>query len=176
MGRLLILSCSERKRSNAGLLPAIERYDGPAFRVLRRYLRQEPTDPPAIHILSAEFGLIPACHPIPDYDRRMTGKRAAELRPSVREALRRIQDSDRSMVLTHHNILVNLGRIYLHAVDPEGGLGAVLHSRRVMGPPGRRLAQLRAWLYEEPPALSSCNASALRRAFGSLRRGEAGHA
>jgi len=32
--RLLILSCSQRKRPDSGLLPAIERYDGPVFRVV----------------------------------------------------------------------------------------------------------------------------------------------
>ena len=60
MTRLLILSCSKAKRADCGLLPAIDRYDGPFFRVLRRYLRQQPADPPVVHILSAEFGLIPA--------------------------------------------------------------------------------------------------------------------
>ena len=32
---LLIMSCSQRKRPDLGLLPAIERYDGGHFRVLR---------------------------------------------------------------------------------------------------------------------------------------------
>jgi hypothetical protein len=39
---MLILACSRRKRPDEGLLPAIERYDGPAFRVLRRFLREMP--------------------------------------------------------------------------------------------------------------------------------------
>ena len=43
--RLLVLACSERKRAGPGLLPAAERYDGPAFRVLRAYLRTA-ADPP----------------------------------------------------------------------------------------------------------------------------------
>ena len=42
--RLLIMACSQRKRSESGLLPAIERYDGPAFRrdiaAVRQALRQ----------------------------------------------------------------------------------------------------------------------------------------
>jgi len=38
--RLLILSCSQRKRPDPSLLPAIERYNGPPFQVLRRYLRE----------------------------------------------------------------------------------------------------------------------------------------
>jgi hypothetical protein len=37
-GRMLILACSQRKLLDEGLLPAVERYDDPAFRVLRRFL------------------------------------------------------------------------------------------------------------------------------------------
>jgi hypothetical protein len=40
--RMLILACSRRKRPDEGLLPAIERYDGPAFRMVRRFLREMP--------------------------------------------------------------------------------------------------------------------------------------
>jgi hypothetical protein len=48
--RLLIAACSQRKRADEGLLPAIERYDGPVYRVLRRFLRQHPSKPPGIYI------------------------------------------------------------------------------------------------------------------------------
>lgn len=37
---LLIVSCSQRKRSDLGLLPAIERYDGVYFRLLRKAQRE----------------------------------------------------------------------------------------------------------------------------------------
>jgi hypothetical protein len=39
---MLILACSRRKRPDEGLLPAIEPYDGPAFRMVRRFLREMP--------------------------------------------------------------------------------------------------------------------------------------
>jgi hypothetical protein len=74
--RLLILACSQRKRPDAELLPALERYDGPAFRVLRRFLRSRAPDPPEVLILSAEHGLIPRDLPIAAYDRKMTPARA----------------------------------------------------------------------------------------------------
>src|ERR671937_639945 len=81
--RLLIVACSRRKRADPGLLPAIERYDGPAYRVLRRYLRQHPSQPPDVLILSAELGLVLHTQPIPAYDRLMTPQRARELLPIV---------------------------------------------------------------------------------------------
>jgi hypothetical protein len=58
----LILACSQRKRCAANRLPALERYDGPAFKVVRRFLRQHPDEKLhlGIQILSAEFGLIPS--------------------------------------------------------------------------------------------------------------------
>ena len=36
---LLIVACSQRKQFDAGLLSAIERYDGPTFQVLRKWQR-----------------------------------------------------------------------------------------------------------------------------------------
>ncbi len=90
--RLLILSCSRRKRLDPGLLSAVERYDGPMFRVLRKFVRECASEAQylAVFILSAEFGLIPGSKPIPDYDRRMTPHRAAELQPQVLAELGRI--------------------------------------------------------------------------------------
>src|SRR5204862_191152 len=81
--RLLIIACSARKRAAAGLLPAIERYDGPAFQVLRKYRREHPDGVPAVLILSARYGLIPAARKIPDYDLRLTAEAADQLRPAV---------------------------------------------------------------------------------------------
>src|SRR5947209_3928068 len=60
MSDLLLLACSKRKLHTAGLLPAFQRYDGGAFRIVKRALREghEPLNL-AILILSAKYGLIP---------------------------------------------------------------------------------------------------------------------
>jgi hypothetical protein len=60
MRRLLILACSQRKNPARGKLPAIDRYDGPAFRVLRKYSRDSAANLPTVLILSAKHGLIAA--------------------------------------------------------------------------------------------------------------------
>ena len=39
MTRLLVVACSKSKRPDARSMPAIDRYDGPAFRQLRRAAR-----------------------------------------------------------------------------------------------------------------------------------------
>jgi len=68
--RLLILSCSQRKQASHGLLPAIERYNGPLFFVLRRFLRECPCQAKRldVYILSAAYGLIAGDFPTPLYD------------------------------------------------------------------------------------------------------------
>jgi len=80
--RLLVMACSAAKKKDAGLLPALARYDGPAFHVLRKYLAHA-TDAPTVFILSARFGLLDADHPIPDYDRRISAEAAEAIRPDV---------------------------------------------------------------------------------------------
>lgn len=70
--RLLLISCSNRKRAGYKLMPAIDRYNGPAFYVLRRYLRETDDRQLRVYILSAEFGIINARKRIPNSDRLMT--------------------------------------------------------------------------------------------------------
>jgi hypothetical protein len=56
---LLIVSCSQRKRSELGPLPTLERYDGVHFRVLRK-ARREGYWPEKLNVLivSARYGLL----------------------------------------------------------------------------------------------------------------------
>lgn len=68
----LILGCSKRKKQTTRLLPAVDRYDGPLFQILRRHLHEEPQLRAATFILSAKFGLIPADFMIPRYDCRLS--------------------------------------------------------------------------------------------------------
>lgn len=147
MARCLILSCTQAKRSDVGFLPALERYEGPPFRVVRRFLAQ--ADPAlrdvAVYVLSARYGLIAGHTPIEDYDRRMTPARAAELRP---EALARLKEV---LGQGYAEIFLSLGGVYLQAVEgfqayvPAGT--AVIVSRATAG---RRLTELKRWLYRLP--------------------------
>ena len=139
----LILACSARKRHDPGLLPAVERYCGPAFLVLRKWQREHPESAAALEvlILSAEFGLIEAATLIPDYDRRMTGARARELGPQVEAAL-----------VAHE--LTGSAPVCVHAgADYRPALGAWLDEvgqqadiTQTHGGQGEQLAQLKGWL------------------------------
>ena len=80
MNSLLIISCSQRKIQTDKALPAIERYDGPTYRCLRKF-REAQTDKAfpnnlRILIISAKYGLIMPETEVRNYDMKMTAARA----------------------------------------------------------------------------------------------------
>lgn len=143
MSRLLILSCSQKKRTDSYLLPAYERYDGPPFQLLRRYLKAS-TDTPKIRILSAEYGLIPHDSNIPYYERRMTGLRALELRSQVIKELDKLLRRK-----SWYGVFVHLGKDYLKALEGSAVFSPKHGVQVADGTPGKRLADLYSWLYGE---------------------------
>jgi hypothetical protein len=146
--RLLILSCSHSKRSHPRLLPAIERYDGPAFRLLRKYLAHDMAKVPVpdIYILSGKFGLIPATRLIPDYDQRMTQEQAHRLHArSLTKMTRFLKGRD------YNELFMSLGKDYLLALAGyEQLIPSNLQVIVSTGSQGRKLTNLRDWLYGIP--------------------------
>lgn len=138
--RLLLLSCSQRKLETPGKLAALKRYDGPAFRVVRRYLREVGDAQLTVCVLSAEYGVIDRDRRIPDYNRKMDPRRAVELRESSVAAVKALLRQQRFEV-----IFVCMSRTYLAALQ---GIEE-LHQRVSFAVPGqgRKLAHLKAWLY-----------------------------
>ena len=140
---LLLVSCSQRKNSDSGLLPAIERYDGVNYRVLRKAQREgyfaENLD---ILILSAKYGLIESDYPIEDYECKMTEGRALTLQPEVSSSL----DSHLCRK-DYREIFINLGKTYLIAINLSVGIRmagqSVLYST---GGIGSKMSQMKQWL------------------------------
>jgi uncharacterized protein DUF6884 len=153
---LLILGCSTRKRPTTEMLPAIERYDGPLYRVLRKALR-EGTAPQALDILiiSARYGLLRATDRVECYDQRMTRGQAAQMRGEI--GLRIVAELSGK---TYSQAHISLGSHYLAAL---GGVEQV--SRYVgqvslaSGGIGQRQAQLRDWLLGMSNAPGDCSAA-----------------
>lgn len=147
---LIIIACSRRKLFDTNLLPAIERYDGPTFRLLRRFLRDQPSASLDIYILSAKFGLIPSDYLIPDYDEKMTRDRSRQLQPLVIAKLKNILNAK-----PYQQLCICLGRDYFLALDKYDMLiksGLVV--RIATGSLGKKLSSLHDWLYGKPPELS----------------------
>lgn len=143
MRRLLLMACSQRKRSDPGLLRAIERYDGPPYRVVRRYLLTPHSDDLIVYILSAEYGLISANHRISYYDRRMTAERALELRQDVAQCIGNLHMGEQFQAA-----FISVGNDYRNALgDGSGIMNLARHVTWGSGGQGRRLADLQKWLY-----------------------------
>ena len=146
--RLLILSCSQRKLLAAGELPALERYDGPPYRVLRRYLRTTPAPDVAVLILSARYGIITANTPIAWYDQRMTVSRAAALRGDIERTIAHYLDTH-AMTAS----CICMGKPYRAAL---GAAYAALFAHGpctvLSGSMGAMLAGLHNWLYPIQPS------------------------
>lgn len=143
--RLLLISCSKRKRAGDELMPAIDRYDGPAFYVLRRYLRETDDRQLRVYILSAEFGIIYARKQIPCYDRLMTRSRARELREQTTQALRSILHKTR-----YTELFICAGAVYQGAIEIPylQQTVSVKVAARGQGP---KLSSLHSWLRQKSP-------------------------
>lgn len=139
---MLLISCSQRKRQDLGFMPAIDRYDGPAFRVLRRYLRETKDPTLLVHVLSAEFGVISSRKSIPNYDRRMTAERARKMQKQNSQMLELIVRNQ-----PFRELFICASTLYQQSFD-----GSILERRlpvryaaRGQGP---KLASLHRWLRE----------------------------
>ncbi len=147
MRRCLILGCSQAKRGDDTLLPAIERYNGPTFRVVRRFLADADSalQDVDIYVLSAQYGLIAATEYIANYDRRITEARADELRPQVLARMREILDQGCT------EMFFSMGQLYLRALN--GFEDWVTDSTQVTisrAATGKRLTELKRWLHRLP--------------------------
>jgi hypothetical protein len=142
MNRLLILACSQRKNPAKGKLPALNRYDGPVFRVLRKYLREGAGDVPYILILSAKYGLISADTAIKDYDCQLSWESAERLRPQVLKVASQVLSARE-----WREIGICAGKSYRIAVAGfEKLLPQNVRIDFIDGGQGPRLAALKRWL------------------------------
>jgi hypothetical protein len=143
MSRLLILACSKQKRQNGELLPAVERYDGPPFRVLRKYRRERGMDDPHTLILSGRYGLIHENREIPSYDEQLTERGAERIRPQVLQSLAEVESTRGPF----NDGLVCAGGTYLDAVEDSSDVLEETPLQLADGSMGRQIALLHDWLH-----------------------------
>lgn len=144
--RLLVMACSATKKADDQLLPAIDRYDGPSYKTVRKWRanHEDQASGLDILILSAEFGLMNALTTsIPTYDRRMTGDRANELMPQVIDQL-----MAKIRKIPYSSILIHLGSDYAPALG-QGLFPMPIPVSHTFGGIGQRNGQLRCWLEAE---------------------------
>lgn len=167
---LLILSCSATKREGRGLISAYERYDGPAYRVLRASGFPSAARGPdtRLRILSAEHGLISCWATIDAYDRLMDAERAEQFATVDEDELCRtlflpVIASKRRDAFEHFpasEVFVWGGKLYRSVVEAweargifDDVPGGVSYSS---GGIGTQLGQLKTWLTDHTPSRSGC--------------------
>ena len=131
---LIVLGCSSLKLQTSGGLPAIDRYDGPMFRVLRSFLRETIwPNPLSVAVLSAKYGLIGGLASIECYDQRMDQYRASQLINGSTETLIKWSQSHSQMSLVlgkDYLPALNLDELHYHSIQStviEGPIGVKLH-------------------------------------------------
>lgn len=99
---LIIIPCSKNK-SNVSEGKAIDIYDGPFYRILRKN-KSCNSD---VLIISAKYGLLESDDRISPYDLKMTTEIANSLKEEVQEDLKQILSKG-----NYDRILINLGKVY----------------------------------------------------------------
>lgn len=155
MKSLLIIACSRSKNPLPQLLPALERYNGPTFRLLRRFVKENPSFPLDIYILSAKFGLIRSDELIPLYDEEMTKKRSLELQSEVHSKLKDLLNN-----FSYKQLYFCLGKVYFAVLDGYSScIGNDIEIDIATGSIGNKLFKLHTWLYDKPPDSSQVHAA-----------------
>jgi hypothetical protein len=142
--RCLIVNCSKTKIGSADPIQAVKLYDGPAFRVIRKYLRSLPQDALDIYVLSAKHGLIAGDSLIHTYDEHITPQKAAMLNPEVLQRFKEILSSG------YDEVFALISKEYLGALQGyEQYLKPSLKWSLIVTSEGKRLRALKTWLYGE---------------------------
>jgi hypothetical protein len=143
------MSCSATKVETDVDLPAQDLYDGPGWRLLRRFAADYPQAARALHVyvVSAEYGLLRADAVIETYERRMDADRAAKL--AARGADHDMLGAALFMA-GDPEVLVFGGKLYASVASawmPHDYMyRCVCDGSRGIGD---QLGELRAWLYRD---------------------------
>ncbi len=130
----MLLACSDRKKDADGPCRAVDLYDGPSFRTIRK-LEREGRFPKTleIYIISGKYGLISSEDIIESYDRRIDEDVVRDT--DARDKLRDLVSQG------YANIFINMGKEYTrHFNDILGG------ATSARGRIGQKNAQMLEWI------------------------------
>jgi len=138
---LLIIACSRRKTPGRPR-PAIQVYDGPLYRALRKRRTHFDVAQIQIFVISSKYGFISAQTVIDSYEQKITRERAKQLNTEVLEGLRRVV-ADRGC----SRMYINLGKLYAPTISGVEHIlphGAVIEY--ASGGIGMRTSQTIKWI------------------------------
>ncbi|MCS7002698.1 MAG: hypothetical protein NZ518_07615, partial [Dehalococcoidia bacterium] len=142
--RLLVVRCSAAKCPTPEPIPALDRYDGPIFRVVRRAVRAGRLSPSAVWIVSARFGVVAGDTPIPWYDEPVSSAGLAR-------ALQRLPDQlDRlAAAPSITDALFVVSRAYRPLFEAIRRALPAAAITWLAGSRGAQLTKLHTWLHDE---------------------------
>ncbi|WP_298682383.1 peroxide stress protein YaaA [uncultured Methanomethylovorans sp.] len=141
--KLMILPCSKRKMDAQYKIPAIDRYEGQYFRIIKKYISDfSNNDGFDVAILSAKYGLLQPMDEIHDYDLKMNDSIAASLNESIIEKLASMNKEKQ-----YKEVAINLGKSYFKAIDGYDDIfGKNTELTIFEGKIGERQQQMINWL------------------------------
>lgn len=144
---LLIISCSQRKIQSPETLAAIDSYDGPTYRCLRKFRSEQGGKFPnnlRILILSAKYGLIFPETDIHNYDLKMTAERAEVMQSDMHQKLSQCLLFYQIAYGGMDQVFINLGKTYRRTL--EGFHWGLASTQEASGGIGLKTQQMKAWL------------------------------
>jgi hypothetical protein len=137
--RLLLISCSQRKIDTTDTLFALDLYDGPFYRLIKK-MKRDDLFPSNVHtlIISAKYGLIDLYDLVQNYDKKMTLNDALDMKPIVQS------DIDDFMKKTSFDdVLICMGKNYLETINDY----SLNHEMEIAeGPIGCKLSKTKNWI------------------------------
>jgi len=124
-------------------LPAIERYDGINYRVIKKLQREGNfPDDLDIGIISAKYGFLTSDIPIDYYNQKMTKERAFELESRVSTEVNEFLQNN-----GYSKIFINLGKEYRLALNGfDEALPSNMEIIYAKGAIGQKASQMKEWL------------------------------
>jgi len=139
--RLLIISSSKRQKKDKSPLPALERYDGFMFRILKKLKRENklPADLDII-IISSKFGLLKPEDKVPYVNHMMTFLQAREVKNKFLNEFKKLFDKK-----NYSEIFVNLGASYLESIK---GIEKLTNAKIIYakGKMGQKANHMKRWI------------------------------
>lgn len=148
MDRLMMLGCSSSKSDALEALPAIDRYNGTAYKVIKKARREGywPKDT-HIFIVSAKYGLISEHTCIEIYDQKMTNARAVELQAEVSGSVDILLKKG-----GYRKIFLNMGAIYMQSIRLSREIERARQAgilQEAFGGIGLRQKQMKRWIIQQ---------------------------
>jgi hypothetical protein len=153
MGRkLIILSSSERRNSALGLLPALERYDGLYFRLIRKYLNNRKLRQTDVAIVS-ERGIILGTDCIPywePFQRKTRGQLALPKSTIARDRMKNLKRLEKLLSRQYDEIFINVGKGFYQLIEGFEKLATtkITYAKgRGLGP---KATSMKDWILSSP--------------------------